>query len=330
MNFIEVCAGAGGLSSGFINVGFVPVAMFEINKQCCETLKTNHKEYSDIIKCIDMNNIDTTKYKNIDVMMGGVPCQSYSQAGMRKGLDDPRGNLLVKFISQIHEIKPKVFLIENVKGLLTHNKRKTFNFILENINSYGLYNIKYAVLNANNYSVPQKRERLIIIGTLKSIPNVYEFPNHHDYKPVLSDVLKDVPESSGTSYSKRKQEIMNLVPQGGCWVNLPLDIQREYMKGSFNSGGGKRGIARRLSMDAPGLTLTCSPTQTQTERCHPIETRPLTIREYARIQTFKDSYEFIGSISSCYSQIGNAVPVLMAEALAESIKNFLVFPTIKE
>ena len=112
---------------------------------------------------------------------------------------------------------------------------------------------------------------------------------------------------------------MDQIPPGGCWVNLPVDVQKQYF-----SGGGKRGIARRLSMDEPCLTLTTSPCQKQTERCHPLETRPFTIREYARIQSFPDDFKFCGSIAKQYKQIGNAVPVNLAELIAKKIKQNLI------
>ena len=114
--------------------------------------------------------------------------------------------------------------------------------------------------------------------------------------------------------------VLDLVPQGGCWINLPDDVAKQYMKNSYYSGGGKRGIARRLAMDQPSLTLTTSPMQKQTERCHPLETRPLTIREYARIQSFPDQWVFVGSKASQYQQIGNAVPVLLAYEIGKAIK----------
>ena len=141
------------------------------------------------------------------------------------------------------------------------------------------------------------------------------------YKGELYD--SDVPVSNGQEYSQRKKEIMSLVPQGGYWKDLPIDLQKEYLKDSFYLTGGKTGIARRLSLDNPSLTLTCSAAQKQTERCHPIETRPLQIREYARIQTFPDNWEFIGSTSSVYKQIGNAVSVNFAHILACSIVKLL-------
>ena len=116
---------------------------------------------------------------------------------------------------------------------------------------------------------------------------------------------------------------MKLVPEGGCWVDIPDDIARQYMGNSYDSGGGKRGILKRLDMKKPSLTLLTTPSQKQTERCHPIETRPLQTLEYARIQTFPDNYKFSGSINQIYKQIGNAVPVKLAEALASSILKLL-------
>lgn len=125
----------------------------------------------------------------------------------------------------------------------------------------------------------------------------------------MREALADVPLSPGQEYPKRKREVMELVPAGGYWRDLPIEIQKAYMGGSFHLGGGKTGMARRLSWDEPSLTLTCAPAQKQTERCHPVETRPLSVREYARIQTFPDDWQFQGSTSSQYKQIGNAVPV---------------------
>ena len=137
------------------------------------------------------------------------------------------------------------------------------------------------------------------------------------YKGDLFDT--DVPDSEGQKYPKQKAEILSLVPQGGNWKNLPDSLQREYMKGSYFLGGGKTGMARRLSMNEPSLTLTCAPAQKQTERCHPVETRPLTVREYAKIQTFPDSWIFSGNLTSQYKQIGNAVPVNLANAMGCSL-----------
>jgi DNA (cytosine-5)-methyltransferase 1 len=183
--------------------------------------------------------------------------------------------------------------------------------------------INYKLLNAVDYSVPQKRERVIIVGVRRDIIKEYEFPKPCGKRLVLRDVLMGCPVSKGYKYPEKKKEIMQLVPPGGCWVDLPENIRKEYMGNSLKSGGGKRGVARRLSMDEPSLTLTTSPCQKQTERCHPIETRPLTVREYARIQTFPDTFVFCGSIAQQYKQIGNAVPVKLAYHLARSIETVL-------
>jgi DNA (cytosine-5)-methyltransferase 1 len=324
-NFIEVCAGCGGLSTGLINAGFTPLLLNDNNKDCCNTLKKNHN--SDIkIVLNSFENIDYEKYiDNIDLLCGGVPCQSFSQAGKRKGFDDLRGELMFKFIDLIKMIKPKIFLIENVKGLLTHNKGNTIKTIINEINikSDNSYNVHYKCLDAFNYEVPQKRERVFIIGIIKSINKVYKYPEEIKNKILLKDVLYNVPYSEGSKYNNEKIELYKQIPQGGYWKNLPEEIQKKYLGKSYYSGGGKTGILYRLSMEKPSLTLLCSPSQKQTERCHPLEERPLKIREYARIQTFEDSYEFTGSITSIYKQIGNAVPVKLAYYIGLSLIKIL-------
>lgn len=337
MNFIEVCSGAGGLSLGFINKGFKPILLNDIDKSCISTLKENHKDVEIFTK--SFTEIDTDLYEHkVDLLMGGVPCQAFSQSGKRKGLEDSRGNLILEFIELIKKLSPKVFLIENVKGLFTHSKADpsapggkapkgdTFRQILDTIHSIDKYDVYHKVLNSNNYDVAQKRERLFIVGVRRDLNKVFSFPTPLEYKPVLRDVISDIQDvkSEGYTYSREKYEIMRMVPEGGCWVDLPVDIQKSYLKKSYNSGGGKRGIAKRLSMDKPCLTLTTSPAQKQTERCHPVETRPLNIMEYRRIQSFPDDYIIKGSVLQRYKQIGNAVPVKLAEHMADTIKKILL------
>ena len=359
MNFIEVCSGAGGLSLGFINKGFKPILLNDIDKSCISTLKENHKaepnrslplgsseasttggspfgrggeapEFAskDVeIFTKSFTEIETAPYEHkVDLLMGGVPCQSFSQSGKRKGLEDSRGNLILEFIELIKKLSPKVFLIENVKGLLTHNKGETFRKILDTIHAIDKYDIYHKVLNSNDYDVAQKRERLFIVGVRRDLHKVFSFPTPLEYKPVLRDVISDIQDvkSEGHTYSREKYEIMRMVPEGGCWVDLPVDIQKKYLKKSYNSGGGRRGIAKRLSMDKPCLTLTTSPAQKQTERCHPLFTRPLNIMEYRRIQSFPDDYIIKGSVLQKYRQIGNAVPVKLAEHMADTIKKILL------
>ena len=320
--FIEVCAGGGGLSSGLIKAGFTPILLNDNNNDCCKTLKKNHPTIN--IICDSMDNIDYSKYiGKVDLLTGGLPCQSFSHAGLRKGLEDSRGNLMFTFSNILNIISPKMFMIENVKGLLTHNNGETIKTIINIINQNDLYNITYKCVDASKYNVPQKRERVFIIGVLKTIHCNFEFPEESINKKVLKDVLYDVPISNGTKYSQEKQNLFKMIPQGGCWINLPENLQKEYLGNSYYSGGGKRGILYRLSMEKPSLTLLCTPSQKQTERCHPLEERPLTIREYARIQTFDDNYDFVGSIHSQYKQIGNAVPVELAKYMGEALKKVL-------
>jgi DNA (cytosine-5)-methyltransferase 1 len=318
LRFIEVCAGAGGLSTGLVRAGFTPILLNDLNKDCCRTLAANHPGVE--VRCCPIDKLDLTPYRGgIDLLAGGVPCQPFSQAGRRRGLEDKRGNPFLVFIEMINSLQPRSFLIENVRGLLTLGKGKVFDDLVQRVDKS--YRVWYKILNAADHGVPQKRERVFIVGVREG--GDFVFPEPSLPRPCLRDALRDVPASEGAAYPEEKKRLFAMIPQGGCWVDLPVEMQRAYMKKSFESGGGKRGILHRLSMDRPSLTLLCSPSQKQTERCHPLENRPLTVREYARIQTFDDSYEFAGGTASKYRQIGNAVPVELARrvglCLAETL-----------
>ena len=318
MRFIEVCAGAGGLSHGLSLAGHRAVLLNDNCKTCCETLRRNHHGCD--VLCEDMMKLDLTEYRGrIDLLCGGIPCQSWSTAGKLLGLEDARGKLMYKFKELLHQCEPKCFMIENVKGMLHHDKGASFEKIKDLLACDGKYTIHHKILNANDYGVAQKRERLFIVGVSKECP--FEFPSPLTHKPTLGEALEGVPDSPGQAYSVEKKKILDMVPEGGCWIDLPEQVQRDYMGKSFFSGGGKRGYAKRLSMKQPSVTLTCSPAQKQTERCHPKETRPLTTREYARVQSFPDEYEFAGSVNAIYKQIGNAVPVMLAYHVGKSLKS---------
>jgi len=319
--FIEVCAGCGGLSSGFIEAGFKPLLLNDIDKTCCETLRLNHPNID--VVCDSMVNLDLTPYKDkVDLLMGGLSCQSFSISGKRRGLKDERGNLMLEFSRLISETNPKIFLIENVKGLLNHNKGKTLATIIANFPKN--YRVNYQLLNAVDYEVPQKRERVFIVGVRDNIKEKFLFPSKIDKKILLKDVLPKCPNTDGGyTYSTEKAKIMHQVPQGGCWVDLPDKVAKKYMKDSYYSEGGRRGILKRLNMLESSLTLTTSPMQKQTERCHPLEDRPLNVREYARIQTFPDTYNFAGSIAAKYRQIGNAVPIRLAYHVAKEVMKII-------
>ena len=213
-----------------------------------------------------------------------------------------------------------MFMIENVWGLITHNKGKTFKHILTLFNGY---KVQYKLLNASHFGIPQKRKRVFIVGCSQT-DNDFEYPSPTE-QIVLRDVLTNVPKSECAKYNKEKIRLFKLIPPGKCWTFLPVTEQKKYLGKSFTSGGGKRGILRRLSMEEQSLTILCSPSQKQTERCHPTEERPLSVRESARIQSFRDSYVFKGSMTSKYKQIGNAVPVKLAKLMGEKIIEHLHF-----
>lgn len=322
ITFIELCAGAGGLSSGLMKAGLTPVLLNEIDKDCCNTLRKNHPGIP--VQCCSMLDLNLDAWiGKLDLMVAGSPCQSFSQAGNRKGFADHRGNLILEFAKLVHKLKPRMFLIENVKGLLSHDKGQTLAEVISRLSADDLYTIEYKVLNASFFGVAQKRERVFIVGVLKSENKTFHYPEPEAEVKVLRDVLTDVPPSLGASYPESKIELFSLIPQGGCWVDLPPDLQKAYLGKSYESGGGKRGILHRASLDKPSLTILCSPSQKQTERCHPTENRPYTVAETSRIQSFPDDYEFTGSMSSQYKQIGNSVPVELARRMGMSIMDCL-------
>tara|TARA_B110001450_G_scaffold143430_1_gene134205 strand:+ start:1 stop:975 length:975 start_codon:yes stop_codon:yes gene_type:complete len=309
--------------------GIKCVALNEIDKWACQTLRENRPNWNVLEG--DIKSFDFTEYNNkVDIVTGGFPCQAFSYAGKKLGLQDARGTLFYEFARAVKEVNPLICIGENVKGLLSHEKGKTIEGMISILNEIGYNVVPVQVLKAINYKVPQKRERVILVGVRKDIDLKYEYPKPHNKIYNLIDALKkgdlydrNVPKSEGSKYPEHKKAVLDLVPQKGYWRNLPLDIQKEYMGKSFYLGGGKTGIARRIGWDEPSLTLTCSPAQKQTERCHPEETRPFTVREYARIQTFPDNWKFIGSVSQQYKQIGNAVPCNLGEEIGYSIIKFL-------
>ncbi len=326
---LELFAGAGGLALGMEKAGLSCVALNEIDKWACQTLRENRPNWN--ILEGDVKSFDFSEYKNkVEVVAGGFPCQSFSYAGKRLGFKDARGTLFYEFARVVKEVNPPICIGENVKGLLSHDNGKTLKGMISILDEIGYIVAPIKILKAINYRVPQKRERLILVGIRKDLDLSFAYPKPHNKIYTLADALKkgdlydcNVPKSQGSEYPQHKKEVLDLVPPKGYWRDLPINIQKEYMGKSFFLGGGKTGMARRIGWDEPSLTLTCSPAQKQTERCHPDETRPFTVREYARIQTFPDNWTFAGSVSQQYKQIGNAVPCNLGQELGYSIVKFL-------
>lgn len=325
---IELFTGGGGLALGFEAAGFQHVLLNEVDKKCCETLLFNRPLWP--VQKADIKTVDFTEYQNkIDVVAGGFPCQAFSVAGKQMGFNDKRGILFFEYARAVREIKPKLFIAENVKGLLYHEKGKTLEIILETLRDSGYNVLKPQVLKAVNYQVPQKRERVFIVGIRKDIAADFHFPVPNDTVHTLTDAFKkgklfdsDVALSQGAHYSEAKFKILNQVPEGGNWKNLPVDTQKQYLKKFYGKGSNSQ-TAKRLSWNEPCNTLLTSPDSKLIERCHPNESRPLTVREYARVQTFPDDWQFKGSMTSQYRQIGNAVPVNLAKAVAQAAFNFI-------
>ncbi len=328
---IELFAGGGGLALGMAKAGFKHVLLNEFDHSACETLRHNHPEWNVVEG--DVCNVDFTRWAGlVDFISGGFPCQAFSYAGKGGGFNDTRGTMFFQLARAIKEVRPKVFLGENVRGLEAHDNGRTLEVIKNTIAELGYTLVEPRVLKALRYKVPQKRERLILIGIRNDYADKvkFEWPSPYTKVMTLRDAFfcgdlypVDVPDAPYQKYPAKKQRVLAMVPEGGDWRDLPEEVQKEYMGASFYLGGGKTGMARRLSLDEPSLTLTCAPAQKQTERCHPTETRPLTVREYARIQTFPDEWVFAGNLTAQYKQIGNAVPVNLAWAVGRSIIRLL-------
>lgn len=327
---IELFAGAGGTAIGLLHkAGFKPLLLNEIDKNASATLQDNNPEWNVVNQ--DVHTLNCKQYEGkVDLVQGGVPCQAFSSAGHRQGFNDSkgRGQLFWEYARIIGETRPKVIMMENVKGLRSHDNGRTVTIMLDQLNKLG-YEVALQIMPAQYYDVPQVRERLIIIGVRNDVrtPILYPMPLKHVI--TLKEALKGVPDSPCQHYSERKARLLEQIPEGGNWANLPLDQLKTYVKPetfkklTSSRAGSSGGMLKRLSWDKPSPTIMCDPQMRLTERCHPNETRPLSIRESARIQTFPDDYKFEGSLASQYRQVGNAVPCNLAYHVGLALKQML-------
>lgn len=334
---ISLFSGAMGLDLGLEKAGININLCQDFDNACYKTMLANGKKglLGDIRKISSEQILTLTGLQKEKPFMicGGPPCQPFSTAGKRMGINDPRGSLFMDYVRMVKEIRPRFFVFENVKGLVSiavdegGTPGSVLEIILNEFQSIG-YKVEYDVLDAVNYGVPQFRERLIIIGSRDNedifLPIPSRFQKHQNKElrwSVIRDVISDIENESGEcmSFSEERLKYLRLIPEGGNWRNLPEDMVQEAMGGAYASGGGKVGFYRRLSYSQPSPTLVTSPVQKATMMCHPIKDRPLTVHEYARIQQFPDDWKFVGAIGNKYKQIGNAVPIGLAEAIGKAV-----------
>lgn len=341
---ISFFSGAMGLDLGLEQAGLHVKICQDFDVSCVKTIEANGKNaiLGDIRNIAPEDILNKTGLKQGEpfLVCGGPPCQPFSTAGKRLGINDPRGSLFMDYIRMINYIRPRFFIMENVKGIMSSplktesdqpldkNSPKTvLDVILSEFEKLE-YKTVYGILDAVNYGVPQFRERFVLIGSrdyediFLPIPTNFQM---HQNKEMLwkttGDVIKDLEKNPGecASFSSDRLKYLRMIPEGGNWKDLPKDILEKAMGGAYLSGGGKVGFYRRLSYSQPSPTVVTSPVQKATMMCHPTQDRPLSIKEYARLQQFPEDWNFVGTTSAKYRQIGNAVPVGLAKAIGKAI-----------
>lgn len=334
---ISLFSGAMGLDLGLEQAGVTINLCQDFDQSCYETMVKNGKPAlaGDIRSISSATILDKAQLRVGEpfLICGGPPCQPFSTAGKRIGINDPRGSLFMDFVRIVDEVRPRYFVFENVKGLVSIPVDKggtpggVLDIILAEFARIG-YKTVFGILDAVHYGVPQFRERLIILGSRDNEDIFLPLPTHFQKHQVsnmrwktIESVIKDLEFEPGpcTYFSAERLRFLRMVPEGGNWRDIPEELQEEAMGGAWKSGGGKVGFYRRLSYQQPSPTLVTSPIQKATMLCHPTKDRPLSVKEYARIQQFPEEWEITGTISNKYKQIGNAVPIGLAKAVGEAI-----------
>jgi len=343
-------SGAMGLDIGMEQGGIKALLACEFDKACRLTISKNRPEMALIGDITKYTAEEILRYarvpenRKVDVIFGGPPCQAFSSAGTRKGFEDRRGNVFLRYIDIVTEILPKYVVIENVRGLLSSAfpysdecsnveemepiKGGALLHILGKLRTAG-YTIAFELYNAANYGAPQIRERVVLIAYHGKDKIPYLMPTHSEkgaYSlPIwrtLSSALSCLPadvEHQHVNFPEDRLKYYRMLKEGQYWKHLPLDIQKEAMGASYHLGGGKTGFYRRISFSRPSPTLVTHPAMPATDLCHPVEDRPLSVQEYKCIQEFPSSWEICGSLIDQYKQIGNAVPIALGIAIAKTI-----------
>jgi len=339
---VSLFSGAMGLDIGLEQAGLRTVVAQDLDRWCVETIRRNgHTAVEGDLRDLILNDpqlhalMDTCGMRDREIfaVVGGPPCQPFSTAGKRLGVGDQRGQLYENFVQVVRTLRPRFFVMENVKGLASMRSRPgddtsepVLAHILELFAEAG-YRTVHGVLDAVHYGTPQFRERLVILGSRDGedlfLPVPSHFPHHQNPDMrwrTLGDALQDVPEDGPhAKFSKTIEQYLRHVPEGGNWKNLPESMRPNAMGGAYESGGGKVGFYRRLNRKEPAPTLVTSPVQKATLLGHPTQMRPLSVLEYARIQGFPDEWRFEGALNDCYRQIGNAVPVPLGRAIGQAL-----------
>lgn len=323
---VSLFSGAGGLDKGFEQAGFDIVWANEYDSSIWETFEYNFpKTHLDKRNIRNVPSIDIPECIGI---IGGPPCQSWSEAGALRGIEDERGQLFYEFIRILRDKKPLFFLAENVEGMLAKRHSEALANIKKLFRESG-YNLSFRLINANNYNVPQDRKRVIFVGYRKDLNLIFEFPKIQEYKPVLKDAIWDLKDSAIPAKEK------NYTNGNEC--KIP---NHEYMIGGFSTIFMSRNRVREW--DEPSFTIQAggrhAPIHPQAPKMTFVEQnkrefvkgqehlyRRLSLRECARIQTFPDDFIFkYSSVADGYKMVGNAVPVNMAYALASKIMQDLM------
>lgn len=348
-------SGAMGLDLGLEQAGIHVLLTCEMDKACRRTITANRPDVAllgDIWRYSAREIRDASGLRSrdeIDVMVGGPPCQAFSTAGTRRGFKDERGNVFLRYVDLIRELRPRFAVIENVRGLLSaplshtpHSERKAgwrpgaderaggaLFHVLSVLRASG-YAVSFNLYNAANFGVPQSRERVILICSRDGRALPHLMPTHSQHGDfglprwrTLKDALDglDPKKATHSSFPEDRLRFYRMLEPGQYWKHLPSELHREALGASLDAGGGKTGFLRRLAWDKPSCTLVTSPTMPATDICHPVEDRPLSIQEYMRIQQFPDDWIVCGSLADQYRQIGNAVPVGLGAAVARTLLN---------
>jgi DNA (cytosine-5)-methyltransferase 1 len=361
LKIIDLFSGVGGLSYGFAHDdNFEIIAANEILPNMAKAYSLNHpavKVYAEDVRGFGVQKIERDlgiKPGDIDIIVGGPPCQAYSTVGKRLA-DDPRGKLFQEYYRVLTEFNPKLFLFENVKGLISMNNGELLKSIIVLFESLG-YKVQYKILNAADYGAPQVRERVIIIGSKLGVDFQYPEATHYDpevmpslfnkgMKPYLTlrEAIGDLPfiksnEESFEYITAPQNEFQKLMRTGAPSLimdhNSPKNSEKlvkimellpdggtpEDLPENIRPTSGFKNTYSRLWWEKPATTITRNLSTPSSSRCiHPKAPRPLTTREGARIQCFPDSYQFYGSRGDRNLQIGNAVPTFLSNAIAKAI-----------